>query len=159
MTDPRRPWKFQRDAARKPKPKPPAPATGACGGPLHIELVAKLAQQGAGTRNFPAAMRAIGVRTTNQPDAWFTREDRKHIDIYEVVVCNGIDPNRRVAYRDFARRLAGAGWTMTIHRVNRRGEVSVYDLFKYPLRARDVEHIEFVREKNDRPNLTNQSPR
>lgn len=75
----------------------------------------------AGTKNFPAAMRRIGVTCSLRPDAWFTRAERRHLDVYEIEVGNPIDRNKRENYQAFVRRLAVAGWTMTIYRVNRHG--------------------------------------
>lgn len=113
-TIPQRTWKYQREAARK-------RATKRSAGDSHEAIVQRYRERGAGTRNFPAAMRRLGVTSSIRPDAWFIREDRRHLELYEVVVCNNLDYGKCDAYKALFRDLERAGWTCAVTRVDRHG--------------------------------------
>jgi hypothetical protein len=87
------------------------------GGWLHKWLVAQLVAEGCIERQFARAVRAIGVKTTLQPDAYRVDHQARLVHAYEVVVCESLTKERRERYRNLRSGLEVIDWRLEVTRV------------------------------------------
>jgi hypothetical protein len=90
-------------------------------------MVAALVRCGARDDGFREFLRELHVMTPLRPDAWKADRQRRHVDIYEVIVANDINRAKAAWYRTLRRNLWRVGWRVRILAMDRRGRVAEFN--------------------------------